>query len=48
MDKQAVEDRAFDLPSGPLGESKARDLIDQIWNIGQVANMYDLRPMLMP
>jgi 2-methylcitrate dehydratase PrpD len=48
MDKQEVEDKAFDLLSGPLGESKARDLIDRIWNIEQVANMRDLRPLLMP
>ncbi len=48
MDKQEVEDKAFDLLSGPLGESKARDLIDRIWNIEQVANMCELRPMLMP
>ena len=48
MDKQEVEDKAYDLLSGPLGESKTRDLIDRIWTIEQVANMCDLRPMLMP
>ena len=32
----------------PLGESKARKLIDRIWNIEQVANMREVRPMLMP
>ena len=48
MDKQEVEDKAFDLLKGPLGESKARDLIDLIWNIEKVANMRYLRPILMP
>ena len=48
MDKQEVDDKAFDLLSGPLGGSKARDLIDRIWNIEQVADMCDLRPLLMP
>ena len=48
MDRQEVEDKAFDLLTGPLGEGKAGDLIDRIWNIEQVANMCDLRPMLMP
>ncbi len=48
MDRQEVEDKAFDLLAGPLGEGKARDLIDRIWNIEQVANVRDLRPLLMP
>jgi len=48
MDRREVEDKAYDLLTAPLGESKARDLIDLIWNIEKVANMRYLRPILMP
>jgi hypothetical protein len=48
MERQEVEDKAFDLLAAPLGEGKARDLIDRIWNIEQVANVRDLRTLLMP
>ncbi len=48
MDRDEVEDKAFDLLSGPLGEGKARELIERVWNIEQVANMRELRPLLMP
>jgi 2-methylcitrate dehydratase PrpD len=48
MSNQEVEDKAFDLLASPLGQNKARDLIDRIWNLEQVANIRDLRPLLMP
>jgi hypothetical protein len=31
-----------------LGDTKARDLIDRVWNIEDVANVRDLSPLLMP
>ena len=48
MERQEVEDKALDLLAGPLGKAKARDLINRIWNIEQVANVRDLRSLLMP
>lgn len=48
MERQEVEDKALDLLKGPLGDSKARDLIDHVWNIEQVADVCELRPLLMP
>jgi 2-methylcitrate dehydratase PrpD len=48
MTKQEVEDKAFELFAGPLGDTKARDLIDRVWNIEDVANVRDLSPLLMP
>ena len=48
MKEQEVRDKAFELFAGPLGETKAHDLIDRIWNIEDVANVRDLSPLLMP
>jgi 2-methylcitrate dehydratase PrpD len=48
MTKQEVEDKAFEVFAGPLGDTKARDLIDRVWNIEDVANVRDLSPLLMP
>jgi 2-methylcitrate dehydratase PrpD len=48
MTKQEVGDKAFELFAGPLGETKAQDLIDRVWNIEDVANVRDLSPLLMP
>ena len=48
MDQQEVGEKAFDLLSGPLGDRKARALIDRVWDIEAVADVRDLRPFLMP
>lgn len=48
MTKQEVEDKAFELFSGPLGDAKARNLIDRVWNIEDVSNVRALSPLLMP
>jgi hypothetical protein len=48
MDQQEVADKAFDLLSDILGADKATGLIEQVWNIEQVANVRDLRDFMMP
>ena len=48
MDHQEVADKAFDLLSDILGADKATGLIEQVWNIEQVANVRDLRDFMMP
>lgn len=41
-----VEAKALDLLAGPLGDAKARQLIDRIWHIESVSDIRDLRPLL--
>lgn len=48
MTSQEVKNKAFELFSGPLGSNKAANLIECVWNIEDISNVRDLRPLLVP
>lgn len=48
MDWQEVSTKAHDLLEGPLGDRKARNLIDWIGNVETVENVLELRTLLVP
>ncbi len=48
MTRDEVDEKAFDLFAGVLGENKGRELIDKFWDIENVTNMRDLRPLMIP
>ena len=41
-----VEEKALDLLAEALGAERARDLIQQVWNLERLGNGRDLRPLL--
>jgi 2-methylcitrate dehydratase PrpD len=48
MTRDEIDAKAFDLFAGVLGEDKGRKLIDAFWDIENVKNMRDLRPLMVP
>ncbi len=46
MSRQEVEDKCLDLFAPTLGSDRARQLIDRVFRIEDVANARDLRPLL--
>ncbi|MGY8990978.1 MAG: hypothetical protein ACKVHL_05265, partial [Rhodospirillales bacterium] len=48
MTREEIDAKVFDLFAGVLGEDKGRKLIDAFWDIENVKNMRDLRPLMIP
>jgi 2-methylcitrate dehydratase PrpD len=46
MSDQEIEQKCTDLMRPVLGEERAKNLIDQVWNLEKVKNMRDLRLLL--
>jgi hypothetical protein len=46
MPRHEVGAKALDLLTPPLGAERARRLLDRIWNLEQVADVRELRPLL--
>ncbi len=46
MSDKEIEIKCTDLMAPVLGEARTRILIDRIWNLEEVTNMRDLRPLL--
>ncbi|HEX9896249.1 MAG TPA: MmgE/PrpD family protein [Dehalococcoidales bacterium] len=46
MTTKEVEEKSLDLSIPVLGETRSHKLIEQIWNLEQVRNMRELRPLL--
>ncbi|MFC1820167.1 MmgE/PrpD family protein, partial [Thermodesulfobacteriota bacterium] len=48
MTTEEVEKKCLDLLVPVLGEDRSKKLIDAIWNLEQVRNVRELRPLLSP
>lgn len=46
MTRQEVEAKCYDLTAPVLGKKRARNLIDRVWGIEQVADTGALQPLL--
>ena len=46
MTRPYVDTKCFDLMTPVLGKTRARKLIDTVWNIDKVTDMRGLRPLL--
>ena len=48
MTREEVEKKSRELMTPVLGEDRSEKLINKIWNLEQVKNMRELRPLLSP
>ncbi len=48
MDERELAEKAFDLLAAPLGDAKARMLIEQVLQVEQIACVSEMRPLLTP
>ena len=46
MTREEVEEKSRELMTPVLGEDRSEKLINKIWNLKQVKNMRELRPLL--